>query len=104
MWSLTFKDGNKIIFLIRRDSTHPIVPLCVSHKLVALVELFFAVVALKLKCVLVDPLVNSSHLVVKESLFTSFTFVRSLPCVADCVTPQGSLRTTLLTTRGAELF
>ena len=91
MWSLTFKDGNKIIFLIRRDSTHPIVPLCVSHKLMALVELFLTMVALVLKCLLVDPLVDSSHLFVKETLFASFTFVRSLPCVANRVAPEGSL-------------
>ena len=93
-----------MIFLIRRDLIHPIVPLCVSHKLVALVELLLTMVALILKSLLVDPLVDSSHLPVKETLLASSTFVWSLPCVANRVAPQGSLGAEFLATRGAEIF
>ena len=71
--------------------SHPIVPLCVSHQLVTLVELLFTPVALKLKSVLVDSLVNPSRLLVKEILFAGRTLVRPLPCVANHVAFQGSL-------------
>ena len=81
----------KILSMVEFIISHPIVPLCVSHQLVTLVELLFTAVALKLKRVLVDSLVNSSHLLVKEILFACATLVRPLPCVADHVAPQGSL-------------
>ena len=70
----------------------------------ALVELLFTVVALELKCVLVDPLMDPSHLFVEETLFTTFTFVRSLPSVTDRVASQGGLGRKPLATGGTKIF
>ena len=66
-------------------------PLCVGHKLVTLAELLLTKGALEPTHFLVDPLVDSSNLPVKELLSTSAALVLSLPTVTNHVAFQGSL-------------
>ena len=79
-------------------------PLCVGHKLVTLAELLFTKGALEPTCVLVDPLVDSSNLPVKELLSTSATLVLSLPAVTNHVAFQGGLGAALFSTGWAKFL
>ena len=79
-------------------------PLCVGHKLVTLAELFFTKGALEPTRFLVDPLVDSSNLPVKELLSTSATLELSLPAVTNHVAFQGGLGAALFSTGWAKFL
>ena len=83
---------------------YPFVPLCVGHKLVTLAELLFTKGALVPTRFLVDPLVDSSNLPIKELLSTSAALVLSLPAVTNHVAFQGGLRAALFSTGWAKFL
>ena len=79
-------------------------PLCVGHKLVTLAELLFTKGALVPTRFLVDPLVDSSNLPIKELLSTSAALVLSLPAVTNHVAFQGGLGAALFSTGWAKFL